>query len=71
MDAAGIGRMIGYIVGSLSIGALLGLIPFFVGRKRGVDGLAAAALICCAAGNIAGLGIIIAIIFLIIILVKS
>ena len=71
MTAAQIGMMIGGIVGALMIGALLGLIPFFLGRKRGVEGLGTAALLCCTIGNIFGLGIIIAIIFVVIILVKG
>jgi len=71
MNAAGIGMTIGYLVGALTIGALLGLIPFFLGRKRGVDGLGTAGLICCIIGNFFGLGIIVAIVFVIVILVKS
>ena len=71
MQAAGIGMIIGYTVGMLTIGALLGLIPFFLGRKRGADELGTAGLICCIVSNFFGLGIIAAIIFVIIILVRS
>ncbi len=69
--AGGIAMLIGYLVGSLVIGALLGLIPFFLGRRRGADGLGTAGLICCIISNLFGLGIVAAIIFVIIILIKG
>lgn len=71
--AASMGMIIGYLVGSAVIGALFGLIPFFLGRKRGQEGLGTAGLICCIVGNLifTGAGIIIAVVFSIIILVKG
>lgn len=71
MDPGAIGRVIGSIVGALTMGAVLGLIPFFIGRKKGAYGLATAALICCMAANIFYAGFIMAIIFTIIILVRG
>lgn len=67
------GFMIGYFVGSIAIGALLGLIPFFLGRKRGHEGLGIAGLICSIVGNLifSGSSIIFVIVFSIIILVKG
>lgn len=66
-----VGRMAGYVTGALLIGALLGLIPFFLARKRGVNGWGIAGLVCCTIGNLFGFGIIFTVVFVVIILIKS
>lgn len=68
-----IAMIIGYLIGSMLIGALFGLIPFFLGRKRDLNGLGLAALICSIVGNLFfnGICIIIVIVFTIIILIKG
>lgn len=47
------------IIGAVVIGALCGLIPFFLGRRRGRAGLGLAGLISCIVGGFL-LGIILA-----------
>ncbi len=73
MNVAATGFLIGVILGNLLIGGLFGLIPFILGRKRELNGLGTAGLICSIIGNflLTGLGPFIAVIFAIIILVKS
>ena len=50
------GFLIGIILGCLIVGALYGLIPFFVGRRRDMNGLGAAGLICSMLGNLFFMG---------------
>jgi hypothetical protein len=52
-------KFIGLIVGGLIAGALCGLIPFFVGKKRGQTTLGNAGLVCSIIGGAIG-GIILA-----------
>ena len=56
MDPA---KLAGLIVGGLVAGALCGLIPFFVGKKRGQSTLGNAGLVSCIIGGALG-GIILA-----------
>lgn len=67
------GYLIGVTLGLILAGALLGLIPFFVGRKRGFSGLGTAGLICCMVGSLIWIGsaTFIAMIFTVVILIKS
>lgn len=67
------GFLIGVILGQLLAGALFGLVPFFVGRKREVRGWGIAGLICCMIGSLIWLTspFPIAAVFTIIILLKS
>ena len=50
------GFLIGIILGCLIVGALYGLVPFFVGRRRDMNGLGAAGLICSMLGNLFFMG---------------
>ena len=50
------GFLIGIILGCLIVGALYGLIPFFVGRRRDMNGLGAAGLICSMLGHLFFMG---------------
>ena len=62
------------LVGALIMGIIVGLIPFFLGRKKNNEGIGTAGLIACVVCNIALwllLSIPCCIIFVIIILVKS
>ncbi len=80
------GFLIGIIVGCLLIGALYGLIPLFVGRRRDMKGMGIAGFLCSMAGNLffigwgvcfagnlylASLAPFVPLIFTVIILVKS
>ncbi len=62
------------LVGALIMGIIVGLIPFFLGKKKNNEGIGTAGLIACVVCNIA-LGLLLSIpcciIFVIIILVKS
>lgn len=73
MDAYNLGYQLGYIVGTLFISALLGLIPFFLGRKRDLNVLSLAGLIACIAAGIIlpGSAVFVAIVFTVIILIKG
>lgn len=49
-------RIISIVFGSLLMGALLGLIPFFYGRKKGYDTMGVICMVLCMIGSfIAGL----------------
>lgn len=73
MDAAEMGYLIGIILGSLLAGTIFGLIPFILGRKRGLTGLGTAGLICTIVGYFIWplIGGIVAAVFIIIIMIKS
>ena len=68
-----IGYQVGYVFGALFVSALLGLIPFFLGRKRDLNVLAITGLLACIAAGIIypGSALLMAIIFSVIILIKG
>lgn len=67
------GYQVGYIFGSLFASALLGLIPFFLGRKRDLNVLALTGLLACVTAGLIypGSAAVMAIIFSVIILIKG
>lgn len=67
------GYRVGYLFGSLIASALLGLIPFFLGRKRDLNVLALTGLLACIASGLinSGSAVLVAIIFSVIILIKG
>ncbi|HVM62212.1 MAG TPA: hypothetical protein VMV72_15225 [Verrucomicrobiae bacterium] len=74
MDAKTTAYWIGVLAGGLVVGTLCGLIPFFVGRKKGQSTLGIAGLIVCMLSGLV-LGVILAlpasIIFTIVIVFAS
>ena len=66
--------LVGVVIGSLVMGALVGLIPLIVGLKKQAKGLAIAGFVACIVANfILGLllSLPVAIVFLIIIIVTT
>ncbi|MCD7888371.1 MAG: FHA domain-containing protein [Oscillospiraceae bacterium] len=66
--------LIGVLIGGALVGALFGLIPFFIGRSRCRDNMGTLAMICCCVGGmISGgtLALLIAVGFTIAVLVSS
>ena len=74
MNSYQVGYEAGYWFGiSLSIGILLGLVPFFVGRKMGSNLLGIIGLIGCIVSSFffAGSAVLTAIVFVAVILIKN
>ena len=64
----------GYLIGIILLaGTIFGLIPFILGKKRGLTGLGTAGLICTIVGYFIWplIGGLVAAIFIIIIMIKS
>jgi hypothetical protein len=50
-QAQQVGFYFGVIFGSLLVGMILGLIPWFYGRHRGMNGVASAGMLACVVGQ--------------------
>lgn len=73
MSSISDGYQVGYLVGTLSLSILLGLVPFFVGFKTGSNLLGIVGLMGCIVAGFfhPGSALLTAIVFVIIIIIKN